>query len=40
MPGGTVRGVIRFSVLDGRITALDVVGDAEGIEELEVVVLD
>ncbi len=39
MPGGTVRGVIRFSVLDGRITALDVVGDAEGIEELEVVVL-
>jgi RNA polymerase sigma factor (sigma-70 family) len=40
VPAGRIRGVIRFTVVDGRITAIDVVGDAERIGDLEVVVLD
>jgi RNA polymerase sigma-70 factor (ECF subfamily) len=38
-PAGRVRGVIRFTVTDGRVTGIDVVGDAERIEDLEVVVV-
>jgi RNA polymerase sigma-70 factor (ECF subfamily) len=39
-PGGHVRGVVQFTVRDGRIVAIDVTGDAERIAELEIVALD
>jgi RNA polymerase sigma-70 factor (ECF subfamily) len=39
-PGGQVRGVVQFTVRDGRIVAIDVTGDAERIAELEIVPLD
>ena len=39
-PGGQVRGVIRFTVVDGSITAIEVTGDAERIDDLEVVLVD
>jgi len=39
-PGGPVRGVIRFTVVGGRISAIDVTGDAEGIAASDIVVLD
>jgi RNA polymerase sigma-70 factor, ECF subfamily len=38
-PGGHMRGVIRF-VVEERIVALEVIGDADRIAELDVVVLD
>jgi hypothetical protein len=36
-PGGHVRGAIEFSVRDGRIVAIDVIGDAERLARLEIV---
>jgi RNA polymerase sigma-70 factor (ECF subfamily) len=39
-PGGQVRGVVRFTVRDDRIVAIDVTGDAERIAALEIVALD
>ena len=39
-PQGHVRGVIAFTVTDGRITEISVIGDADRIGELDVVVLD
>jgi RNA polymerase sigma factor (sigma-70 family) len=39
-PAGRIRGVIHFTVVDGRITAMEVVGDAGRIDELELVVVD
>jgi RNA polymerase sigma-70 factor (ECF subfamily) len=39
-PGGHVRGVVQFTVRDGRIVAIDVTGDAQRIAELEIVALD
>ncbi|MEE2061091.1 sigma-70 family RNA polymerase sigma factor [Rhodococcus artemisiae] len=38
-PGGIPRTVFRFTVVDGRIVALDVVGDPESIGTLDVVLL-
>jgi RNA polymerase sigma factor (sigma-70 family) len=39
-PGGQVRGVVQFTVRDGRVVALDVTGDEERIRTLDVVLLD
>jgi len=39
-PGGQIRGVVRFTVRDDRIVAIDVTGDAARIAELEIVTLD
>jgi RNA polymerase sigma-70 factor (ECF subfamily) len=39
-PGGQVRGVVQLTVIDGRIVAFAVTGDAERIAELDVVLLD
>jgi RNA polymerase sigma-70 factor (ECF subfamily) len=39
-PGGRTRGVIEFTIRDGRIVAIDVTGDAERLGELEIVPLD
>jgi RNA polymerase sigma-70 factor (ECF subfamily) len=39
-PGGNVRGVVQFTVRDGRIVTIDVTGDADRIAELEIVALD
>lgn len=38
-PGGELRGVIQFTVVDGRISALDVTSDPDRIAALDVVVL-
>jgi RNA polymerase sigma-70 factor (ECF subfamily) len=39
-PGGQVRGFVHFTIVDGRITELDVTGDAERIERADIVLLD
>jgi RNA polymerase sigma-70 factor (ECF subfamily) len=39
-PGGRIRGVIQFTVADQRIVAIDVTGDADHIDALDIVVLD
>jgi RNA polymerase sigma-70 factor (ECF subfamily) len=39
-PGGRLRGVVEFTVDDGRIVAIDVTGDAARIRELDIVTLD
>ena len=39
-PGGRVRGVIQFTVIDGLITAIDVTGDADSIRGFDIAVLD
>jgi RNA polymerase sigma-70 factor (ECF subfamily) len=39
-PGGTIRGVVEFTVVGGRIVAMDVTGDEGRMGELEIVVLD
>jgi RNA polymerase sigma-70 factor (ECF subfamily) len=39
-PAGRIRGVVHFAVRDGRIVRLDVVGDAERLRDLEIVLLD
>jgi RNA polymerase sigma factor (sigma-70 family) len=38
-PGGRVRGVIEFAIVDGRIVAIDVTGDGDGIARRELVLL-
>ena len=39
-PGGQIRGVVRFTLGDDRIVAIDVTGDAQRIAGLEIVALD
>jgi RNA polymerase sigma-70 factor (ECF subfamily) len=39
-PAGQVRGVVQFTIRDGRILAIDVTGDAERIAALDIVTLD
>ena len=39
-PGGQIRGVVRFTLRDDRIVAIDVTGDADRIRELDIVTLD
>jgi RNA polymerase sigma-70 factor (ECF subfamily) len=39
-PGGHTRGVVEFTVDDGRIVAIRVTGDARRIDELDLVLLD
>jgi RNA polymerase sigma-70 factor (ECF subfamily) len=39
-PADRVRGVIQFTVVEGRITAIDIVGDAERISACDIAVLD
>jgi RNA polymerase sigma factor (sigma-70 family) len=39
-PGGQIRGVVQFTVHDGRIVAIDVTGDDERIRALDIVTLD
>jgi RNA polymerase sigma-70 factor, ECF subfamily len=39
-PGGQIRGVVRFTLGDDRIVAIDVTGDADRIRELDIVTLD
>ena len=39
-PGGRTRGVIEFTVTNGRIVAIDVTGDAERIGQLDIVTIE
>jgi RNA polymerase sigma factor (sigma-70 family) len=39
-PGGRVRGFVEFTIVDGRIVALDVTGDHARIERADIVLLD
>ena len=39
-PGGRTRGVVQFRVADDHIVAIDVTGDPDRINDLEIVVLD
>jgi RNA polymerase sigma-70 factor (ECF subfamily) len=39
-PGGTTRGIVEFTVHDGRIVAITVTGDAERIAAVDLVLLD
>jgi RNA polymerase sigma-70 factor (ECF subfamily) len=39
-PAGHVRGFVHFTIVDGRITALDLTGDPERIERADIVLLD
>ncbi len=39
-PGGRVRGAIAFDIADGRIVEINVIANAEHLEQLNVVVLD
>ena len=39
-PGGRTRGVIEFTVTNGRIVAIDVTGDADRIRQLDIVTID
>ena len=39
-PGGQLRGVVEFTVDDGRIVAINVTGDADRIRALDIVTLD
>ncbi len=39
-PGGRTRGVVEFTISDGRIVAIRVTGDAERIDALDIVTLD
>ncbi|HEX2274950.1 MAG TPA: sigma-70 family RNA polymerase sigma factor [Acidimicrobiales bacterium] len=38
-PGGRVRGVVEFTIADGRILAIDVVGDRERLDRLDIVLV-
>jgi RNA polymerase sigma factor (sigma-70 family) len=38
-PGGHIRGLSQFTVVDGRITAIEVIGDADRIRSVDLVVL-
>ena len=40
LPTGLVRGVVTFTTVDGRITAIDVVAEPERVESLDVLLLD
>jgi RNA polymerase sigma-70 factor (ECF subfamily) len=39
-PTGDIRGVIAFTIVDGRIVEMDVTGDPDRIGELDVVLVD
>jgi RNA polymerase sigma-70 factor (ECF subfamily) len=39
-PGGDVRGVVQFTIRDGRVLVIDVTGDPARIAELDIVTLD
>ena len=38
--GGRVRGAIAFGIVGGRIVEIDVIGNAEHLEKLDIVLLD
>lgn len=40
MPGGRTRGVVVFSIVDGRIVEIDLIGDGERLETIDVVLVD
>jgi RNA polymerase sigma-70 factor (ECF subfamily) len=40
MPGGHLRGVVQFTVANGKIVAMDTTADLERIERLDIVLLD
>jgi RNA polymerase sigma-70 factor (ECF subfamily) len=40
MPGGRLRGAVQFTVTNGRIVAIDVTGDVERMQQLDIVLLD
>ena len=39
-PGGHLRGMVQFTVTNGKIVAIDVTGDVKRMEELDIVLLD
>jgi RNA polymerase sigma-70 factor (ECF subfamily) len=39
-PGGQIRGVVGFTIVDGKIVAIDVTGDPERIRHLDIVLVD
>lgn len=40
MPGGRIRGVVVLTIIDGRIVAIDLIGDRERLQTTEVVLVD
>jgi RNA polymerase sigma-70 factor (ECF subfamily) len=40
VPGGRIRGAVAFDIVDGRIVEIDVIGNGEHLEQLDVVLLD
>jgi RNA polymerase sigma-70 factor (ECF subfamily) len=39
-PGGRTRGVIAFTIVDGRIVEIDVTGDPEHLRDFDIVLVD
>jgi RNA polymerase sigma-70 factor (ECF subfamily) len=39
-PGGRRRGVVQFTIASGKVAAIDVTGDADRLQQLDIVVLD
>jgi RNA polymerase sigma-70 factor (ECF subfamily) len=39
-PGGHLRGVVQFTVTNGKIVAIDVTGDVERLQQLDIVLLE
>jgi hypothetical protein len=40
MPGGQIRGAAEFTIVDGRIVAIDAIGDPERLQTIDIVLLD
>ena len=40
VPGGRLRGAIVFDIVDGRIVGIDLIGDRDHLDQLDIVVLD
>ena len=39
-PGGRIRGAVALEIVDGRIVEIDVIGNPERLEQLDVLLLD
>jgi RNA polymerase sigma-70 factor (ECF subfamily) len=39
-PGGHTRGVVAFTIVDGRIVEINVTGDADRLRDLDIVLVD
>jgi RNA polymerase sigma-70 factor (ECF subfamily) len=39
-PGGRIRGVAQFTIVDGKIAAIDLVGDEDRLREIDIVTIE